>query len=82
MQHAVNPRALLIQGISQYDVDFVIPRIGVDTPVGIDPFLLYKSRDLEYRQLHDLLLAAFNSGIDAVRRGLTVRASAVFDFQK
>ena len=80
MQQVANPRALLIQGISQYDVDFVIPRNGVDIPVGIDPFLLYKSRDSEYRHLHDLLLAAFNKGVDAVRRGETARASAIFDF--
>ena len=38
MQHTTNLHALLLQGISQYDVDFVIPRTGVDIPVGIDPF--------------------------------------------
>ncbi len=27
---AADPNALLISNISQYDVDFVIPRIGVD----------------------------------------------------
>ena len=62
------------------DVDFVIPRMGVDTPVGIDPFLLYKSRDPEYRQLHALLLAVFNSGIEAMRSGATARARTLFDF--
>lgn len=80
MQHTANPNALLVEGISQYDVDFVIPRTGVDIPVGIDPFLLYKSRDAEYRTLHDALLAAFNSGIEAVRRGALAHASALFDF--
>ena len=80
MQTATNPHELLIQGISQYDVDFVIPRIGVDIPVGIDPFLLYKSRDQEYRQLHDILLSAFNGGIQAVRGGAMARASELFDF--
>jgi hypothetical protein len=48
--NATDPRAPLIRGVSQYDVDFVIPRIGVDVPVGIDPFLLYKSRDAEYQR--------------------------------
>lgn len=55
-----DPRAPLLIGVSQYDVDFVIPRTGIDVPVGIDPFLLYKSRDPEYRQLHNDLLKAFN----------------------
>jgi len=75
-----NPRALLLTGVSQYDVDFVIPRVGVDTPVGIDPFLLYKSRDPEVRKLHDLLIDAFNVGIDAVRLGDLAYARALFDF--
>jgi len=75
-----NPRAPLIPGISQYDVDFVIPRIGVDIPLGIDPFLLYKSRDPEYRALHDRLLNAFGDGIRAVREGRLRDAERVFDF--
>ena len=80
MDHPIDPHAPLLGGISQYDVDFVIPRVGVDTPLGIDPFLLYKSRDAEYRQLHALLLAAFNNGIQAVRSGATTRARTIFDF--
>lgn len=77
---AADPNAPLISNISQYDVDFVIPRIGVDVPVGIDPFLLYKSRDPEYRSLHGTLVSAFNSGIDAIRRGKVTEASRLFDF--
>jgi hypothetical protein len=80
MDRPIDPHAPLLGGISQYDVDFVIPRVGVDTPLGIDPFLLYKSRDVEYRQLHALLLAAFNNGIQAVRSGATARARTIFDF--
>jgi hypothetical protein len=76
----MDPHALLLQGISQHDVDFVIPRVGVDVPLGIDPFLLYKSRDAEYRQLHAVLIAAFNNGIEAVRNGATARARTLFDF--
>lgn len=70
----------LISGVSQYDVDFVIPRMGIDVPVGIDPFLLYKSRDPSYRQLHQLLLEVFNAGIAAVRRGAMTEAVRVLDF--
>src|SRR5579862_7060731 len=73
-------RAPLLQGVSQYDVDFVIPRVGIDLPVGIDPFLLYKSRDSEYRHLHDLLLEAFNEGIGAAKRGALQEATRILDF--
>jgi hypothetical protein len=75
-----DPRGPLLGGVSQYDVDFVIPRVGIDVPVGIDPFLLYKSRDPEYRNLHDQLLEAFNAGIGAIRRGDLSEASRILDF--
>jgi hypothetical protein len=70
----------LLIGISQYEVDFVIPRVGADVPVGIDPFLLYKSRDVEYRELHGVLTGAFNAGISAVRRGALSEARQILDF--
>ncbi|MEP6496098.1 MAG: hypothetical protein ABJF01_25710 [bacterium] len=75
-----DPRAPLIAGISQYDVDFVMPRVGVDIPLGIDPFLLYKSRDPAIRALHELLLRAFNAGIESVRRDDRDAARRVFNF--
>ena len=75
-----DPRAPLLPNVSQYKVDFVIPRLGVDVPVGIDPFLMFKSRNPEYRRLHDLLMGAFNAGIRAVRRGTLDEASRIFDF--
>lgn len=75
-----SPRALLLQGVSQYDVDFVIPRVGVDVPVGIDPFLLYKSRDQELRRLHDVMIDAFSAGIDAVKRGIIAEARRILEF--
>jgi hypothetical protein len=75
-----DPRAPLLSGVSQYDVDFVIPRVGIDVPVGIDPFLLYKSRDPEYRRLHAQLLVAFNAGIIAIRRGSLDAAGRILDF--
>src|SRR5260370_10589362 len=80
MTTPADPRDPLLVGVSQYDVDFVIPRTGVDVPVGIDPFLLYKSRDTEYRQLHEQLLRAFNAGIAAVKRGHVPEATLILDF--
>jgi len=76
----VDPRTPLLTGISQYEVDFVIPRLGLDLPFGIDPFLLFKSRDAEYRKLHDILISMFNAGIDALRQGKLTEANRLFDF--
>src|SRR5580704_15341303 len=75
-----NSRAPLLSGVSQYDVDFVIPRIGVDVPVGIDPFLLYKSRDPQFRGLHKRLLDTFNAGIAAVKQENLAEAARILDF--
>jgi len=80
MMSPTDPRTPLIQGVSQYDVDFVIPRVGIDLPVGIDPFLLYKSRDPEFTRLHALLLDAFNLGITAVRASKLGEANRILDF--
>ena len=76
----IDPRQYLLPISSQYEVDFVIPRVGVDVAVGIDPFLLFKSRDIEYRNLHQLITAVFNAGIDAVHRGDLAEAKRLFDF--
>lgn len=76
----VDPYALLIKGISQFDVDFVIPRVGVDLPLGIDPFLLFKSRDPTFSTLHDKILGAFNTAIAALREGELSTAEYLFDF--
>jgi len=73
-------RSPLIPGISPFDVDFVIPRVGVDTPLGIDPFLLYKSRDPQLAELHQALLNTFNAGIDAVRHNRIDQARCLLDF--
>lgn len=70
----------LLRGISQYDVDFVIPLKDVDIPLGIDPFLLFKSRDPEYRELHGLVLNVFNAGIAAVQGGDIARARSTLTF--
>lgn len=76
----LDPRAPLLPHLSPYQVDFVIPRVGIDLPLGIDPFLLFKSRDSEYRQLHMLLIATFNAGVAAIREGNTDEAHRLFDF--
>ena len=70
----------LLQGLSPFDVDFVIPRIGVDLPLGIDPFLLFKSRDPILKDQHHSLLEAFNTGIAVLRQGDPVTARHLLNF--
>lgn len=70
----------LLPGISQFEVDFVIPRIGVDLPLGVDPFLLFKSRDPALAALHAKILEVFNAGIEAVRQGNLDEARRLFHF--
>jgi hypothetical protein len=74
---AVRP---LLTGVSQYEVDFVIPRVGIDVPVGIDPFLLFKSRDPELRVLHDRIIDVFRSGVDCIKAGHADDARSIFQF--
>jgi hypothetical protein len=70
----------LLPGVSQYEVDFVIPRLGVDVPVGIDPFLLFKSRDPDLRSLHDRIIDVFRSGVDSIKAGVEKDARAILQF--
>lgn len=74
--------ALLLPHVSQFDVDFVIPRVGVDIPVWLDPFLLYKSRDPQFRHLHEQIVTAFNRGVEAVRPGRSMTPTASWIFPK
>jgi hypothetical protein len=60
-------------------VDFVIPRLGVDIPLGIDPFLLYKSRNPIFVELHSIVLKTFNAGIEALLREDKPSARYLFD---
>ena len=76
----ISPHSLLIPGISQFDVDFVIPRIGIDVPLGIDPFLLFKSRDPSLFFLHKTMLAAFNLGVEAIQQNHADDAFYYLDF--
>jgi hypothetical protein len=63
-----NPYISLLQDASQFEVDFVIPRVGTDLPVGIDPFLLFKSRDPQLSNIHQTILTAFNYGIQKIKQ--------------
>jgi hypothetical protein len=42
--------------IRQDEVDFVVPHMREDLPLCLDPFLLWKSEDPHYRELHNVLL--------------------------
>src|ERR1041385_4960855 len=77
---SISPSAPLIPGLAQAEVDFVIPRVGVDLPMGIDPFLLFKSRDSELSQLHSIILQTFNEGIALIRSGKLSDVRQLFDF--
>ena len=70
----------LLTGISQFEVDFVIPRIGVDLPMGIDPFLLFKSRYPEFQALHNQILDVFRFGIDLIKNQRDNEVRELFQF--
>lgn len=76
----INPHTLLIRGVSQFEVDFVIPRIGVDVALGIDPFLLFKSHDPLLSALHDMVLKVFNAGVKSLQEKDRPTARYLFDF--
>ena len=74
-----SPAAPLL-AVSQFDVDFVIPRAGVDLPLGIDPFLMFKSRSDDLQKQHALIIGAFNLAIDDLRSGHEDRVRTLLDF--
>ena len=76
----LKPYSPLLTNVKQFEVDFVIPRSGVDLPLGIDPFQLYKSRDPRYQQLHVSLLQIFAIGIDCVKKNDMATAEMLLDF--
>lgn len=67
-------------GVSQAQVDFVIPDLKADLPLCIDPFLLFKSKDSELRQLHERLVRVFNHGIEFFRNGRRADLDRLIDF--
>ncbi len=54
----VNPRLSDVFGlvIRQDEVDFVVPHLREDLPLCLDPFLLWRSDQAEYRDLHVALV--------------------------
>jgi hypothetical protein len=70
----------LIEGVSQFEVDFVIPRLGTDVPVGIDPFLLFKSHNPEFQTLHNQVLEVFRFGIDLIKNERHDEVRELFEF--
>lgn len=69
-----------INSLNQSEVDFIIPKYDQDIPLGIDPFLLYKSRHQPFKVLHEKLLSVFNEGIRILARGDEQKARTIFDF--
>jgi hypothetical protein len=65
---------------TQAEVDFVIPDLAGDLRLGIDPFLLFKSRDPELRGAHDRLLRTFNRAIEQYAKGHEDAAARIIDF--
>ena len=65
---------------TQADVDFVIPDLAGDLRIGIDPFLLFKSKSPDYKTAHDLLLRVFNEALAQYARGNRDRAAYLLDF--
>jgi len=53
--------------LRQEEVDFLIPDIDVDRKLGIDPFLLYRSPNPNFKRAHDNLIIFFHSVIELIR---------------
>lgn len=71
---------LLFPQLKQLEVDFVIPRIEGDLPLCVDPFLLFKSRDPELRELHGIIIKHFAEGMNALANGDQVDAERILTF--
>ena len=65
---------------TQADVDFVVPDLSGDRRLAIDPFLLFKSRSVEYRSAHARLLEVFNRAIGLYAQGDIAEAARILDF--
>jgi hypothetical protein len=66
--------------LSQQEVDFLIPNLEKDVPLAIDPFLLYKSKNQEFRLLHSKILEVFNEGIRRFSTGDAKSTDEIIDF--
>jgi hypothetical protein len=67
-------------GLSQRSVDFVIPRLDADSPLCIDPFLMFKSPRADLRAAHQDLLNVFGEVFAAFAAGDRARAVELVDF--
>jgi len=68
------------KSLKQDQVDFVLPRLDRDVALAIDPFLLYKSRNKDFRALHTTILGVFNEGIRRYAQKLEGEARVIIDF--
>ena len=66
--------------LSQQEVDFLIPKLEKDVPLAIDPFLLYKSKNQEFKLLHFKLLEVFNEGIRRFASGDKKSTNEIINF--
>jgi hypothetical protein len=65
---------------TQSEVDFVVPDLAVDLRLGIDPFLLFKSRDPRLQRLHTMLISLFDRAIQCYRDGDAQAVDYLIDF--
>lgn len=58
----IRPRLTDYHGIHvpQHELDFAIPFLNEDTPLYVDPFLLWKSPSLADKALHDVIVKGIN----------------------
>lgn len=66
--------------ISQSEADFVIPDLEQDRRLCIDPFLLYKSRDPNLRDLHNSLIEVFNIAFQSFKTGNDAELNRLINF--
>jgi len=64
----------------QNEVDFVIPNLEQDRRLCIDPILLYRAQNNEFRTLHSRMLEMFNYAIEQFEKGNRKDAEYLIDF--
>ncbi|MFH1547509.1 MAG: hypothetical protein ABIC57_03410, partial [bacterium] len=64
----------------QNEVDFVVPNLEQDRRLCIDPILLYKAQNSEFRILHSRMLEMFNYAIKLFEKGKKKEAEYLIDF--
>ena len=64
----------------QNEVDFVVPNLEQDRRLCVDPILLYKAQNVEFRSLHNKMLEVFNYAIEEFGKGNQKDAEYLIDF--